>query len=78
MNKFGSNRTAQQKSSSAAPAAASKPTHVLKMKGDDGKLVTITGLFPGVAKNGEEYLSGTDRESGIKYVVYLKTDIVKA
>jgi hypothetical protein len=80
MNKFGTNRAQAAAPRSAAPqqGAGNKPTHVLKMKGEDGKLVTITGLFASKTKAGEDYLSGTDKESGIKYVVYVKTDIQKA
>ncbi len=83
MNKFGSNRSATSAAPARAAAAPStgrqvspgiKPTHVLKMQGEDGKLVTITGLFESVDKKGETYLSGKDKESGIKYVVYTKTD----
>jgi len=80
MNKFGSNRAqaAAPKNAVSTSGAGNKPTHVLKMKGEDGKLVTITGLFASKTKSGEDYLSGTDKESGIKYVVYVKSDIQKA
>jgi hypothetical protein len=80
MNKFGSNRAQAAAPRTAAPVAGAgnKPTHVLKMKGEDGKLVTITGLFASKTKSGEDYLSGTDKESGIKYVVYVKSEIKQA
>lgn len=58
----------------ANAAGTSKPTHVLKFKGEDGKFVTITGLFESTAKDGSTYLKGRDRESGTTYAVFIKTE----
>lgn len=66
-------------SRSAAPAAGSvagnrtakgtKPSFILKFKDTDGSIKILTGLFTSVSKNGQEYLSGKDRESGVTYYV---------
>ena len=64
--------------SKAAPAAGgvkgTKPSHVLKYKeGAEGKFIRITGLFESTTKAGEKYLKGTDKESGVTYVIMPNT-----
>jgi hypothetical protein len=60
----------------AAPVAAAgsfkgtKPTKVLKFKNPEtGKYERITGLFESEGKDGSKYLKGTDKESGVSYIV---------
>jgi hypothetical protein len=50
-------------------AKGTKPAFILKFKDADGSIKILTGLFTSVAKNGQEYLSGKDRESGVTYYV---------
>jgi hypothetical protein len=50
-------------------AKGTKPSFILKFKDADGSIKIITGLFTSVSKNGLEYLSGKDRESGVTYYV---------
>jgi hypothetical protein len=59
-----------------ATAKGTKPAYVLKFKDSDGSIKRITGLFTSVSKNGEEYLSGKDRDSGVTY--YVMTNLIDA
>lgn len=54
--------------------ASNKPSFNLKMKGEDGKLVNLTGLFEGETKAGVRRLSGFDKNSDIGYSLLPATD----
>ena len=65
----------------AAPVAAaakkndfipSKPVATLSVQGaGEDKAVIITGLFENVSKKGDKFLSGKDKESGVKYFLQM-------
>lgn len=55
---------------SFTPAAkGTKPSLVLKYKDETGKWQLVTGLFESENKNGEVFYKGTNKESGISYIV---------
>jgi hypothetical protein len=57
-----------------ASAKGTKPSHILKFKeGKEGKYVTVTGLWESQTKAGESFLKGTDKESGVTYVIMPNT-----
>lgn len=68
------NASSPRQASREATAKGTKPAYVLKFKDSDGSIKRITGLFTSVSKNGEEYLSGKDRDSGVTY--YVMTNLI--
>ena len=57
------------KAANFTPAAkGTKPSLTLKFKNEQGKWETITGLFES-EKDGEVYYKGTDKNSGVSYLV---------
>lgn len=65
-----SNSNAAAGKSNFTPAAkGTKPALTLKFKNDQGKWETITGLFQSEGKEGEIYYKGTDKNSGVAYLV---------
>jgi hypothetical protein len=62
--------TSASKSNFSPAAKGTKPGFLLKVQEEvGGEIRIVTGLFTAVTKNGEEYLSGKDRESGAKYFI---------
>lgn len=59
----------------AAPVVAggkgSRPAFNLKVKvGDSKETVAVTGLWEQTSKKGVNYISGLDKESGIRYMIF--------
>lgn len=58
------------KASNFTPAAkGTKPALTLRFKNEQGKWETITGLFESQSQEGEIYYKGTDKNSGVSYLV---------
>lgn len=67
---------AQGSAPASAPVAGqkagtgTKPTHSLKVKGEDGKFIKLCSVFTNVSeKTGETYYKGKDSQSGVTYFI---------
>ena len=60
----------QTSTAGQSKGTGTKPTHTLKVKGEDGKFVKLCNVFTNVSeKTGETFLKGKDASSGVSYFI---------